>query len=124
MASYIAVMDVVFKHRGRELTTADVQSIRDLIAAHPGASRRALSAKLCTAWGWTQPNGTLRDMVCRSLMLALHRGGHIELPPVRHVKPNPLARRKRPAPVEVDRTPIRTTLHDLGQLVIRQVRRG
>ena len=32
-------------------------------------------------------------MVCRSLMLQLHRAGHIELPPVRWVNPNPLARR-------------------------------
>jgi len=116
-------MDIVLRHRGRELTTADVQSIRDLISAHPDASRRALSQKLCEAWRWVQPNGSLRDMVCRSLMLALHRGGHIELPPVRCVNPNPLANRKQPAPVEVDRTPLRATLRELGPLTIRQVRR-
>jgi hypothetical protein len=62
-------------------------------------------------------------MVCRSLMLGLHRGGHLELPPVRGVHPNPLANRRRPVPVQVDRTPIRTTLRELGPLVIRQVRR-
>jgi hypothetical protein len=39
--------------------------IRQLIAEHPGASRRALSAKLCEAWGWKHSNGALRDMVCR-----------------------------------------------------------
>jgi hypothetical protein len=62
-------------------------------------------------------------MVCRGLMLALHRAGHIELPPVRHAPPNPLAHRSRPAPVEVDRTPVHTTLHTLGPLEVRQVRR-
>ncbi|HEX5050435.1 MAG TPA: DUF4338 domain-containing protein [Planctomycetota bacterium] len=116
-------MDFVLKYRGRQVTAADVQSIRTLITAHPDASRRLLSRKVCEAWGWTQPNGTPRDMVCRSLMLALHRGGHIELPPVRRANPNPLANRRRPAPVEVDRTPIRTALRELGPLVIRQVRR-
>ncbi len=116
-------MDVVLKYRGREVTGADVQSIRRLIAAHPEASRRALSQMLCEAWGWVQPNGALRDMVCRSMMLELHRAGHIELPPVQRVMPNPLARRRKPAPVEVDQSPLRTTLRGLGQLAIRQVRR-
>ncbi len=116
-------MQVMLEHRGRRMTAADVGFIRELIAAHPGASRRALSKKLCEAWGWVQPNGRPRDMVCRSLMLALHRAGHIELPAVRHVPPNPLARRKRPAPVEVDRTALRTSLRELGELELRQVRR-
>ena len=116
-------MEVVLEYRGREITAADVRSIRQLIDADPGASRRALSQKLCRLWGWVQPNGALRDMVCRSMMLALHRAGHIELPPVRQVATNPLARRKKPAPVDVDCTPIRTTLRGLGPLRIRQVRR-
>jgi hypothetical protein len=62
-------------------------------------------------------------MVCRSLMLALARAGHIALPAVRRRPPNPLARRARPAPITIDRTPIRGTLGDLGPLAFRQVRR-
>ena len=58
-------MDVQLTHRGRAITDADVVFIRDLIAAHPTASRRELSKKLCEAWNWVQPNGTPRDMVCR-----------------------------------------------------------
>lgn len=116
-------MDVVLRYRGREVTTAEVEEIRELIAAYPKASRRALSKIVCESWGWVQPNGTPRDMVCRSLMLELHRAGHIELPPVRWVNPNPLARRKKPAPVEVDRTPLVKNLRALGPLSIRQVRR-
>src|SRR5713101_8136924 len=53
--------------------------------SHPRESRRRLSQKLCEAWQWKQPNGALRDMVCRGLLLALDRGGQIELPPVRYV---------------------------------------
>ena len=116
-------MDTVLTHRGRMVTEADVGFIRDLIARHPRASRRTLSKKLCEAWGWVQPNGNPRDMVCRGLMLELDRAGHIELPEVRQKPPNPLAKRSRPAPLEVDRSPIRCTLSELGWLEFRQVRR-
>jgi len=58
------------------------------------------------------------------MMLALDRAGHIELPPVRCRPPNPLAKRSKPAPVDVDTTPIRTDLAGLGPLDMRQVRRS
>lgn len=76
-------MEARLSYRGRIVTDADIAFIRKLIAENPAASRWRLSRKLCQAWNWTQPNGTLRDMLCRSLMLRLHRAGHIELPPVR-----------------------------------------
>jgi hypothetical protein len=116
-------MEVVAAYRGRAVTERDVVFIRALIAAHPRASRRAVSRALCAAWGWVQPNGHARDMVCRGLLLALARAGHIALPAVRMVPPNPLARRRPPAPVAIDRTPITGRLADLGALVFRQVRR-
>jgi hypothetical protein len=106
------------------VTAADVAFIRGLIAEHADASRRRLSEKLCEAWGWRQANGRPRDMVCRGLMLALHRAGHIELPAVRKMPRNPLARRTRPKPVEVDQTPIQEGLTALGPLEFRQVRRS
>lgn len=117
-------MDPILSHRGRAVSAREVGFIRALIAAHPAESRRGLSQRLCAAWGWVQPNGRLRAMVCRSLMLALHRGGHIALPPVRHRPPNPLAQRARPPRVEVDRSPLRGTLAELGELEFRQVRRS
>jgi len=111
------------KYRGRLVTETDVVFIRELIARHPEASRRALSQRLCEAWNWVQPNGVLRDMVCRGLMLQLHRAGQIELPPRRWKMPNPLAVRRRPAPVVVDTTPIRGSFKELGPVEFRQVRR-
>jgi len=116
-------VDAVLTYRGRTVNRPDVTFIRELIAAHPTASRRALSRKLCEAWGWVQPNGELKDMVCRGLMLALHRGGHIELPPPRWVCRDP-GRRLKPQPVELDRSPVRCVLADLGLLELRQVRRA
>jgi hypothetical protein len=116
-------VDVLLRYRGRAVTFADVAFIREVVARSPGASRRRLSQHLCTEWGWVQPNGAPRDMVCRGLMLALARAGHLTLPPVRRRPRNPLARRARPRPVKVDRTPLHTSLRGLGALVFRQVRR-
>jgi hypothetical protein len=120
-------METLLRYRGRELTAADIREIRELISAHPAASRRKLSERLCEQWGWRQANGALRDMVARGLMLALHRAGHIELPAVRVRLANPLGAhqvaRRRPHPVEVDRTPLCTSLRELGALTFCQVRR-
>ena len=116
-------MAVVLTYRGRAVTPDEVAFIRALIAAHPTASRRRLSELLCRAWNWVQPNGTLRDMVCRGLMLALHRDGQIELPPRRGCPCNPLAQRSRPAPIVLDESPIRSTLPALAPITFRQVRR-
>ena len=77
------------RYRGRSITEAHLISIRDLIAAHPDASRRTLSKKLCEVWRWRQANGSLSDMVCRSLLVMLERAGKITLPPVRYVRHNP-----------------------------------
>ncbi|HUG25681.1 DUF4338 domain-containing protein [Piscinibacter sp.] len=113
-------------YRHRVITDADLVVIRQLIAENPQCSRRRLSEKLCQAWNWVQPNGTLRDMVCRGMMLMLHRQGLIELPPVRQVGRSSLsgrAGRDKPAARCIDQTPLSMSLAELGALEIRQVRR-
>jgi hypothetical protein len=94
-----------------------------LIAAHPGESRRRLSQKLCEAWQWKQPNGALRDMVCRGLLLMLERAGQIELPAVKFVPANPLVRRVRPVSVQIDMTPLEGRVDQIEALQFAQVRR-
>jgi len=116
-------MGVVLRYRGRALDAAEVACIADLIAAHPEASRRALSQALCTAWGWTQPNGTLCDAVCRGLLLALERAGHIRLPPPRWRSPRPRRRHILGEREEVDTSPLVAPLQAIGSLEFRQVRR-
>ena len=116
-------MEAIFSYRHRHLTEPDIAFIRELIAEHPRASRRQLSKKLCQAWNWVQANGALRDMVCRSLMLQLHRAGLIELPPIVRVMPNPLAQRTAPARIEVDTQPLQARLGEIQPLALRQVRR-
>jgi hypothetical protein len=80
---------------------------------------------VCQAWNWVQPNGQLRDMVCRGLLLALHRAGHIQLPAKRHSPPNnAIAHRRVSAAESYDPTPIASSLAALGPLEIRLVRRA
>jgi len=116
-------MPAEWRYRGRVVTAEDIAFIRQFIAQHPGASRRRLSAKLCEAWEWKQANGALRDMVCRGLLLMLHRAGEIELPPVRQVSLNPFVERERPAPVLLDNTPITGLLNALQPIELQPVRR-
>jgi hypothetical protein len=118
----------VFRYRGRVISAAEVEFIRQLIASLPEASRRQLSLKLCEAWQWKQANGAPRDMVCRGLLLGLERAGQIELPAVHHVHRNASTRR-RAKEVEVVWAPLDTTRLDaplgaIRPLEFRQVRRG
>ena len=114
----------LLRYRGREITPADTAFVQRLIAENPGWSRRRLSAELCRAWNWVQANGTLRDMVCRSLLLQLHRAGLIVLPAKRMSPPNNVVAHPPPAPcLSLEERPRECTLGELGPLEIRQVRR-
>ena len=113
------------RYRGRTIRPEDIESIRLLIAQHPGASRRRLSEELCRAWNWRQENGELRAMVARGLMLLLHRAGHIELPAVRQVSRNPLVERLKPAPLPfLTWSAIEATIAEIRPVEIRQGRRS
>jgi len=116
-------MSAEWKYRGRVVTAEDTALIRQLIADHPQASRRRLSEMLCEAWQWKQANGALRAMVCRGLLLMLHRAGEIELPPVRFKTRNPFVERAAPAPMLIDMTPITGALSALQPIELQQVRR-
>lgn len=118
-------MHVEFTYRGKTVNQDDLRFIRGLIARNPGLSRRRLSAKLCAEWNWVQANGHPRDMVCRGLMLELHRAGLIELPARRFVPPNPLGQRAKPEP-ELNliwEKRVECGLSELGSIEVRPVRR-
>jgi len=116
-------MDSIFAYRGRQVTRADIGFIRELMISRPQKSRRALSLAVCEAWNWVQPNGQPRDMVCRGLLLALHRAGHIALPEARWAS-RAAWRRHQPPTAVIYAAPVRTSLRELGALEFRQVRRS
>lgn len=120
------MFEEILCYRGRTVKSADVDFIKQLMAAHPRASRRQLSVLLCQAWNWVQPNGQLRDMVCRSFMLHLHRQGLIELPAKRQTPVNNVIERRHrehTAALEIPMTPLEKSFFELGPVEIRQVRR-
>ena len=124
MPIFRSVSDVLLRFRSREIRTQEVAFLRALIAENPGLSRLGLSLRACQAWNWVQPNGQLRDMVCRSLMLRLHRAGHLQLPPPRRgVVNNAITHRRVRTLTEVEATPFEGSLAALGPLEIRLVRR-
>lgn len=105
---------------GRRITLDDLNMIRDLIAAHPQARRNELSRRVCLAWNWLKPDGGLKDMSCRVLLLKLHRAGLIELPAPQSKNTN---RRKRiPHTQQTDpREPITLSAGHLQPIRLRKV---
>jgi len=83
--------------QGRMITGEDLTFIRQLIANNPEAARQQLADELCRRWQWHKPDGSLKDMAAKLLLLKLDRAGLIQLPPPKSKLVN------NPKPVE--RTP-------------------
>jgi Druantia protein DruA len=116
-------MTAMLHYRGRPITATDLAQLCALIAAHPEASRSALARQICELWQWRQLNGVLREGVCRSLLVHLHRAGHLVLPPARTQALAPARTRRPPPVIAVDTTPLEAPLSSLRPLEFRQVRR-
>ena len=109
--------------QGRSLGRDELRLIRTLIADHPSWNRTRLSRHLCELWGWRNAKGRLKDMACRTLLLKLHRAGHLVLPPPRHSGNNPQRQASvrhvphRTEPIEStlqQRMPVRVELAQTG----------
>jgi hypothetical protein len=109
--------------QGREVTAADIDLIRQLLAADPTRGRTPLSRELCARWGWRNARGQFKDMACRTLLLKLERAGYIRLPP--RIRPSSNGLRNRRPPVTVQTSePIRGALRDLLPLSVSVVASG
>jgi hypothetical protein len=109
--------------QGREVSPADIELIRAMLAAHPARGRTPLSAELCRRWNWRNARGQLKDMACRTLLLKLERAGHIRLPP--RIRPSSNGLRNRSAPAAPQACePIRGVLRDLLPLSVRVIAPG
>jgi len=111
------------RYRSRDISGEEILFIRKLIRDHPELSRWKLSRQLCEAWQWKQANGALCDMVCRGLLLMLHRAGEIELPATRQTSLNPFVQRNKPQPVLIDTSALNGGLTDIRPITLQQVRR-
>lgn len=104
----------------REFGADDIQSIRDLIAQEPKLQRSELSRKLCQLWGWTKPNGELKDITCRVALLRMQADGLIPLPPSRI---GVVRKRAHFAPTADSdaQAPIKQPVHEIGRITLRVV---
>ena len=102
--------------------------IRTILLENPTSNRTKISCLVCKHFKWIQPNGFLRDMVCRSLLLCLERAGHITLPERRSLPYHMQQKKTSIIQTELplfsdDTTPLQGTIKQLGHLSVQQVRR-
>src|ERR1019366_10089659 len=106
--------------QGRAISRAELQQLRSLLESHPDWSRYRLSRQLCSLWDWRAPNGQLKDMAARTLLLKLEQRGHIRLPQKRRPSPNRMLH-KQLQPVAHVSQPITEPLAQLRPLQIREL---
>jgi hypothetical protein len=107
--------------RGRQITSHDLPLIQSLIQTHWNQGRKFISRELCHQWQWFQPNGNLKDMACREILLRLERMGLIQLPPRRNSAFNE-RRNRMPPMVKTLETPLEGKLSHFGPLELKMVR--
>ena len=81
-------VESVLMLQGRVIAAAQLLQARQLLESHPEWSRYRLSRELCWLWNWRAPNGQLKDMAARTLLLKLEQRGLLRLPPKRRPSPN------------------------------------
>lgn len=90
-------MENIVVKQGRKIAPSDIQLIQQLLADNPSWGRTVLSRELCKIWQWRKPNGQIKDIACRSLLLKLEKEGSIILP-APQTKWTKGSRKKRPIP--------------------------
>ena len=107
--------------RKRTITESDLELIQATVNQHWDKGRTQISKRLCQKWNWVQPNGRLKDMACREILLTLYRKDLINLPPGKHDGRNQKRNRLIPF-VQIDQNPIEANLADLGPVELNLVR--
>ena len=67
--------------QGREIGASELGQIRQLLAEHPGWSRKGLSRQLASLWQWRNLAGQLKDMAAGSLLRKLEQRGWVACRP-------------------------------------------
>ena len=106
--------------QGREITRDDIAFIKKLLSDYPTWNRTRLSQELCQLWRWYRPDGQLKDMACRTLLLKLERAGSITLPPRQRPSTNEFRTRSKVI-VPHQTEEIECRIHNLKPLQITQL---
>jgi hypothetical protein len=111
------------RYSGRVFGPPEIHRVQEIIRAHPQASRQQLSYRVCEAFDWRKPDGSLKDMSCRVALLRMHREGLIALPAPRH-KVNPCRSFSRRTPQAEPEAPLEAAVHELSGLRLEVVERA
>ena len=68
---------------GRQFSSEEITHIKQVISSNPSISRAALSRRICEDLKWYRPDGRLKDMRCRVVLLTMQDRGLIQLPPAK-----------------------------------------
>ncbi len=112
-------MNWPLKIQGRFLTEFDVNEVRMLLQKHPSWHRTRLSRELCGRWHWQRPDGQMKDMACRELLLKLESRALIKLPPRQHCGSRRVSVIE---PVEVDQSLLSCRLSTMMPVQIMNIR--
>jgi len=107
--------------RKRTIHKADLELIQATVNKHWDRGRKCISKVLCQQWNWLQPNGHLKDMACREVLLTLNRKGLITLPPRLNSANNDKRNRSIPV-VEIDKSSLNGKLSDFAPVTVKLVR--
>ncbi len=107
--------------RKRTITEEDIPSIQAIVNGHWDKGRTHISKVLCEKWNWRQPNGHLKDMACREVLLTLKRKGIISLPPGCHNGNNKVRNQSIPV-VQIEKTPLQGKPSQFQPVQIQLVR--
>lgn len=105
----------------RIIDKEDLLIIQAVVNEHWDKGRTHISRVLCKKWNWVQPNGRLKDMACREVLLTLSRKGLIALPPGKYIPNNQKHNRNVPI-VQIDNSPICKNISDIKTLKLKMVR--
>ncbi len=113
--------EVPYLIRGRRIDADELHDIRTTVSDNWASGRTAISRLLCQRWDWRQPNGQLKEMACRALLLSLEAKGVLTLPP-RQKESFRAPRRTDRKTFTVDDSPLEGSVAAFRSLTIRMVR--
>lgn len=118
-------MEKALTIRGRTIDARELECIRSAIQLGWDRGRTWISQELCRQWNWRQPNGQIKDQVCRILLNELCRRGLIDLPPRKRGNRAVFRQYYQPpeTPPEYPKEPISGKLKEFPAVTLKMVRR-
>ena len=107
--------------QGRPFGPEELAQVQALLDQKADWSRYRLSRELARRWDWRTPQGQLKDMAARSLLLKLEQQGWIELPPRRMKSPTRSGRAPVSGGPGLEESPITCPLKELVPLRLHEV---